>query len=92
MKSPFHILDATVIIASFVVDVALRGGPEEAGSLIIVLRLWRVFKIIEEFSAGADDQMEGLHEYIEKLQQEKQDIVRENQELRGRLEVLQSMA
>lgn len=89
MRSPFHILDATVIIASFVIDVALRGGLEEAGSLIIVLRLWRVFKIIEEFSAGADDQMEELHEYIEKLHQEKQDIIRENQKLKARLETLQ---
>lgn len=90
MKSPFHILDTTVIIASFVIDVALRGGLEEGGSLIIVLRLWRVFKIIEEFSAGADYQMEELHVYIEKLQQGKQDIIRENQKLRGRLEVSQA--
>ena len=92
MKSPFHILDATVIIASFVVDVALRGGLEEAGSLVIVLRLWRVFKIIEEFSAGADDQMEELHERIEKLHQETQDIMRENQKLRGQLDALQAAA
>ena len=72
--------------------MALRGGLEEAGSLIIVLRLWRVFKIIEEFSAGADDQMEELHEYIVKLQQEKQEIIRENQKLKGRLEILQASA
>jgi voltage-gated hydrogen channel 1 len=76
-------LDATVIIASFVIDFALRGGLEEAGSLIIVLRLWRVFKIIEEFSAGADDQMEQLHEYISMLQRENEELVQENQTLKA---------
>lgn len=41
----FHCLDAAVITASFVVDVVLRGVVEEVGSLIIVLRLFRVFKV-----------------------------------------------
>jgi uncharacterized protein (UPF0335 family) len=38
--------------------------------------LWRVFKIIEEFSSGADDQIEGLQERIEVLE-------KENRELQG---------
>ena len=54
-RSWFHCLDATVIIAGFVVDVSLKGVQEEAGSLIVALRLWRVFKIIEELSAGAQE-------------------------------------
>lgn len=65
---------------------------EEIGSLVVVLRLWRVFKvrphgldtpllqqgdysslannhqIIEELSAGADEQMEPLREKIEDLE------------------------
>ena len=53
LKSSFHILNAIVIIASSVVDVAVRGGLEEAGSLFIIVRLWRVFQITEEFSARA---------------------------------------
>ena len=28
---------------------------EEAASIVVILRLWRVFKIVEEFSAGASD-------------------------------------
>jgi voltage-gated hydrogen channel 1 len=54
----------------------LHGTIEEAGSLIVVGRLWRVFKIIEEFSSGADDQIEGLMERIEILE-------KENNELKG---------
>jgi voltage-gated hydrogen channel 1 len=87
-NSAFHVLDATVIIASFVIDVALKGGLEEAGSLIIVLRLWRVFKIIEEFSTGAEDQMDQLYEQIEKLEKEKEEVNRENVALKERLEGL----
>lgn len=51
-------------------DVLLHGTIEEAGSLIVVGRLWRVFKIIEEFSSGADDQIEELQERIESLEKE----------------------
>ena len=55
---------------------------EEAGSLIVVGRLWRVFKIIEEFSAGADDRIEELQERIEALEKECEGFHDENQLLR----------
>lgn len=41
----FHCLDATVITVAFVIDVCLKGVVEEVGSLVVVLRLWRVFKV-----------------------------------------------
>lgn len=59
-----------MIIAGFVIDVCLKGELEEVGSTIVVLRLWRVFKIIEEFSTGSKEQMDGLSEHIEQLQSE----------------------
>lgn len=83
-NSKFHIFDALVIVAGFVVDVLLRGPVEEAGSLIVVGRLWRVFKIIEEFSAGADDQIEELQERIEGLEKECRNVKAENERLRLR--------
>ncbi|KAI9750535.1 MAG: hypothetical protein M4579_006425 [Chaenotheca gracillima] len=69
-SSPFPVFDAFVIIASFTVDVLLHGVLEEVASLVVVLRLWRVFKIIEELSAGANERMEGLVERVEKLETE----------------------
>ena len=51
---------------------------EEAGSIVIVLRLWRVFKIIEELSAGAEEQMNTFEERIDSLE-------KKNQRLRMRL-------
>lgn len=81
-RSKFHIFDAIVIITAFVIDVLLRGPVEEAGSLVVVLRLWRVFKIIEEFSTGAEDSMAALQERIAGLEREKEDILTANQALR----------
>jgi hypothetical protein len=69
----------------FIVDVLLHGTIEEAGSLVVIGRLWRVFKIIEEFSSGAEDQIEGLQERIELLEKEKEASKKENEELRQRI-------
>ncbi|OCT52271.1 hypothetical protein CLCR_09257 [Cladophialophora carrionii] len=70
---------------AFAIDLVLRtgGGPlEEAGSLVVVLRLWRVFKIIEEFSSGAEeDQLAELQERIETLEKQKDDARKENEQL-----------
>ena len=73
-RSKFHCFDALVIVAGFVIDVLLRGVLEEVAELVIVLRLWRVFKIIEELSVGAEEQMEGLNEKIEALEEENRDL------------------
>ncbi|CAK7201665.1 hypothetical protein SEUCBS139899_004374 [Sporothrix eucalyptigena] len=67
----------------FVVDVLAHGVLEEIASLVIVLRLWRVVKIVEEMSVGAEEQMEELEEQVEKLE-------RENAELEQRLRALEA--
>lgn len=56
----------------------MKNVLEEAGSIVIVLRLWRVFKIIEELSAGAEEQMNTFEERIDSLE-------KKNQRLRMRL-------
>jgi hypothetical protein len=83
--SKFHVFDAIVIIAGFTLDVLLRGPLEEAASLIIILRLWRVFKIIEELTVGASEQIDHLAEQLEKSQGEnlklKQELLQERKQL-----------
>ena len=74
-----------VIIAGFTVDVLLRGTLEEIGSIVVVLRLWRVFKIIEELSAGAEEQMEPLSDRIEDLEKQNSALKSQLEELRERL-------
>ena len=41
-QSWFHCFDATIILAGFIIDVCLKGVLEEAGSIVVILRLWRV--------------------------------------------------
>jgi len=64
-------------LVGFIIDVCLKGVLEEAGSIVVILRLWRVFKIVEEFSAGASDQMDALTEKMESLAAENQQLKRE---------------
>ena len=78
-KSKFHCFDALVITASFVVDVLLRGVIEEVASLIVVLRLWRVVKIIEELAAGAQEEMDGLYERVADLEKQNGELKEELQ-------------
>lgn len=73
-KSKFHCFDATTIIVSFLVDVLTRGPVEEAGSLIIILRLFRVFKIVEESGTVATEEIEGYEENIRRLEEENGDL------------------
>ena len=85
-QSWFRCLDATVIIVALVIDISLQGLPvlEEVGSAVVVLRLWRVFKIIEEFSTGAQETMDSLAERIDELEREKQHLQRELAAATGR--------
>lgn len=59
-----------IIVASFLVDILTRGIVEEVASLVIILRLWRFVKIIEEMSVGASEQMEDLEMRVEELEKE----------------------
>ncbi|TVY34236.1 Voltage-gated hydrogen channel [Lachnellula occidentalis] len=82
-NSWFHCFDAAVIIAGFIVDVLLHGILEEVASLVVVLRLWRFFKIIEEFSVGAEEQMDGLELRIDQLESENLNLRRELKRVMG---------
>lgn len=59
-----------MILVAFVIEIALQGMEEELGSLIVVLRLWRVFQIIEELRSASEDTMEEYGDEIERLRQE----------------------
>jgi hypothetical protein len=81
--SYFHTFDAVVIVAGFIVDVLLHGILEEVASLVVILRLWRFFKIFEEFSVGAQEQMEGLELRIENLEKENRKLKNKLRKVKG---------
>ncbi|KAK3331939.1 hypothetical protein B0T19DRAFT_89436 [Cercophora scortea] len=70
----FHCFDAFVIIASFIIDIVARGVLEEIGSLVIMLRLWRLVKIVEELSVGAAERMEEIEGKVVDLERENTDL------------------
>ena len=67
-------MDGLVIIASFVIDLLTHGILEEIASLVIVLRLWRFVKIVEELSVGASERMEEIEQQVELLEKENAEL------------------
>ncbi|KAJ5619204.1 hypothetical protein N7510_003188 [Penicillium lagena] len=87
-SSKFHIFDSLVIIVAFIIEVFLQGLVEEVGSLVIILRLWRVFQIIEELQSANEDTLEEYENDIEQLRQENNLLRRRlNLESDGRADV-----
>lgn len=74
--SYFHCFDAFIIVSGLIMDIVLKGDVEEAASLIVALRLWRVFKIFEELAAGAQEQMSAMATRIQELEMEIKDLKR----------------
>ncbi|KAI1418603.1 hypothetical protein F5Y13DRAFT_3179 [Hypoxylon sp. FL1857] len=67
-KSWFHSMDAFVIVVGFAIDLFENNTAEEIASLIVILRLWRFVKIVDEFSVEASEQTEDLRKRIEDLE------------------------
>ncbi|KAF4987229.1 hypothetical protein FGRMN_10480 [Fusarium graminum] len=84
-QSWFHCFDAFIVLAGFVTDVLLRGIVEEVASLIVVMRLWRVVKIIEELSLGAQEQTEELSEKLEQCRVDNETLKNEIHRLKEEL-------
>ena len=41
-----HIFDAIIILTTFVLEVVLRGKERELAGLLVILRLWRLLKLV----------------------------------------------
>ncbi|KAK2593311.1 hypothetical protein QQS21_008993 [Conoideocrella luteorostrata] len=70
LASWFHFFDAAVIVVSFAIDIASHGLAESIGSLVVVLRLWRLAKISEEVVLGATERLELMEQQMEELEHE----------------------
>lgn len=54
LKSPWDVFDGTIVIVSWALDISLSAGDvASASSFLIVLRLWRVARIIHGFVNAA---------------------------------------
>ncbi|KAI1116327.1 hypothetical protein F5Y14DRAFT_407643 [Nemania sp. NC0429] len=66
----FHCLDAFVIVGSFAVDLVQHGLAAEIASLLVVLRLWRFVKIVQEVSVEQAEVMGELRRRVEELERQ----------------------
>ncbi|KAI0807432.1 hypothetical protein C8Q74DRAFT_1362934 [Fomes fomentarius] len=87
-----HFFDAIVIVTTFVLEVVLRGRERELASLLIILRLWRLVKLVQGIAVGAgeldEEQAKDLAETKEQLRQALSSLQvarNETQQLRARV-------
>ncbi|KAK3816063.1 MAG: hypothetical protein J3Q66DRAFT_191970 [Benniella sp.] len=69
-----HLLDAIIILISFLLEIFLHGAAQELTSLLIIFRLWRVVKLTGtvaiEVSEYEEAHMVALHTRIQSLERE----------------------
>jgi hypothetical protein len=41
-----HVFDTVIIVTTFVLEVVLRGKGRELAGLLVILRLWRLLKLV----------------------------------------------
>ncbi|KAG7452610.1 uncharacterized protein BT62DRAFT_1070361 [Guyanagaster necrorhizus] len=87
-----HLFDAAIIIITFVLEITLKGKEKELGALLIVLRLWRLVKLVGGITVGAgeiseehDQDLLDTRQQLKSLKSELEIARRENKDLRARL-------
>ncbi|KAJ4501519.1 hypothetical protein C8R41DRAFT_892177 [Lentinula lateritia] len=87
-----HDFDAVIIVTTFILEVFLKGKQRELAGLLIVLRLWRLVKLVGGIAVGAGELEEDtakefaeLNTEFEKTKRELSEEQEENKKLRARL-------
>jgi len=70
LHSRLHLFDATVILTTFVLEVVLRGRERELAGLLIILRLWRLVKLVGGVAVGAGEISEETERKLADAQEE----------------------
>ncbi|KAG1803647.1 uncharacterized protein HD556DRAFT_1329371 [Suillus plorans] len=95
--STLHLFDAAIIITTFILEFVLKGRQRELAGLLIILRLWRLVKLVGGIAVGAAELGEETAEELQvtKRQLEGTTIAlakarEENRKLRGRVAWLET--
>ncbi|KND02565.1 uncharacterized protein SPPG_03022 [Spizellomyces punctatus DAOM BR117] len=74
IRKPLHLFDFLVVVGSLVAEMVLKGKAREVAGLLIVLRCWRLVRIIdgvaEAVSSKKDEQIADLREEVKRLKNE----------------------
>ncbi|CAG8457736.1 2822_t:CDS:10 [Acaulospora colombiana] len=75
-----HLFDALVVIATFLLEIFLKGKEREVAGLLIIFRLWRLIKILSAVAVGLgeydEQKVEELEKKIEELEDELKSLLR----------------
>ncbi|KAF7304797.1 hypothetical protein MKEN_01193800 [Mycena kentingensis (nom. inval.)] len=80
-----HCFDAFIICTTFILEVVLRGKEQELAGLLIVLRLWRLIKLVGGVSVGVGHFGEEDAIRAKTAEEQVAQLEKENAELRARL-------
>lgn len=87
-----HLFDAFIIVITFILEVVLKGREQELASLLVILRLWRLVKLVGGVAVGVGEVEEADAKDLQETRQELQGIIvalsqakEENHTLRQRL-------
>ncbi|KAF8447600.1 hypothetical protein L210DRAFT_3526813 [Boletus edulis BED1] len=87
-----HLFDAIIIITTFVLEFVLKGRERELVGLLVILRLWRLVKLVGGLAVGAGEVEEELIEELEQTKRQLEGSIaalakarEENRKLRARV-------
>ncbi|KAJ3042931.1 hypothetical protein HDV00_006238 [Rhizophlyctis rosea] len=75
-----HLFDAAVVITSLILDLVLRGKEQEVAGLLVVLRCWRLVRVVDGVVLTVTDQYKGK---IDRLEKENAQLKEEVQRLKS---------
>ncbi|EJT97467.1 hypothetical protein DACRYDRAFT_59339 [Dacryopinax primogenitus] len=90
--APLHCVDAIVILGTFVLEVVLRGRDRELAGLFVLLRFWRIVKLVGGVAVGVGEIDEESAKRLAKARIRIRDqdrqidrLIRENVDLKRRI-------
>ncbi|KAF9931559.1 hypothetical protein FBU30_009944 [Linnemannia zychae] len=84
-----HVVDAVIIIMSFMLEIFLKGAEQELSSLLIVFRLWRVIKLTGTVALEVTEHDQA---HVEILERKVQSLERELEENRLKIQHLEGIS
>ncbi|KAI8909372.1 hypothetical protein DFJ77DRAFT_472270 [Powellomyces hirtus] len=79
LRNPLHAFDAAVVVGSLVLELVLKGPAQEIVGLLIVLRCWRIVRVIDGVATAIKAEKEAE---IHRIKRENQRLKNEISELR----------
>ncbi|PPQ72142.1 hypothetical protein CVT26_006898 [Gymnopilus dilepis] len=91
-----HLFDTIIILTTFTFEVILRGKERELAGLLVILRLWRLVKLVGGVAVGAGEieeetvkELEETKSKLKQVQAQLEEALNENAQLRLEIQQLQ---